>query len=159
MRYSRWGYWGAAFAAITLAIIGVAFVVLGMPSGASWAKFEMLSAVAVLASAVALYAYRSADDIILSQHKTAWFWGSMVSLSFLGPVIIGVAWQLVPLPNVFLALARLPVSHVLAGAAREMPRPSAFQVGFIEGVVFLVIVQLVAFLLALAYLQLRRVKQ
>lgn len=159
MRFSRLGYWGAGFAAIALAFADIAFVLLAMPPGVSWAKFLMLSVGAVLATTLGLYAYRSADDIILNRHKTAWFWGCMVSSCFMAPLIIGVAWQLVPVPNVLLALARLPVSHVLAGAAQGMPRPSAFQVGFIDGVVFLVVMQVIAFLVAVAYLQLRPSRQ
>ena len=159
MRFSRLGYWGASLGGLALAIIGVVSVMVVMPSGVSWAKFIAICGVVVVATTVALYAYRNADEIILNEHKTAWFWGSMVSFSTFGPLIVGVAWQLVPMPAILSALARIAILHRLDSASLHFPHITAAQGGFIEGITFVVVLQLAVFLALLAWLHLRPSKQ
>jgi hypothetical protein len=158
MRYSRKGYWGASIAGAALAIGGVLAALYAMPPGVYWTKFLVLTVVILAGTWLALLSYRSADEVMLGTHKTAWFWGSMITLSFLGPLIIGVAWRLVPMPLPLLALSKLPLLQGLPHP-QGMPIPSTSQLCFIDGAVFVIFVQLVAFLAVLAYLHLRPGKQ
>lgn len=159
MRFSRSGYWGWSLAGLFLAVAGVVGVMAGMPPGANWAKLIAISVSVMIGMTVALYAYRSADEIILNDHKTAWFWGSMVSLSTLGPLIIGIAWQLVPMPSILSALSRIAILHRLDSATTDLPHVSAVQAGFIDGMVFVTVLQLAVFLVLLAWLHLKPAKQ
>lgn len=159
MRYSRLGYWGGSLAGLFLAVAGVVGVMVAMPPGANWTKFVAICVVVITATTVALNAYRSADEVILNDHKTAWFWGSMVSLSALGPLIIGIAWQLIPTPKILSALAQISILHRLDSATTDLPHINAVQAGFIEGIIFITVLQLAAFLVLLGWLHLRPAKR
>jgi hypothetical protein len=158
MRYSRRGYWGASLAGFALSAGGAIAALAALPPGVYWTKFLVVTVVILAGASIAMLSYRSADEVMLGAHKTAWFCGSMISLSFLGPLIIGVAWGLVPMPLLLHAMSKWPLLHGLPHPA-GLPIPSVLQLGFIEGAVFITCVQLAAFLAVLAYLHLRPAKQ
>jgi hypothetical protein len=158
MRYSRKGYWGASFAGAALAVGGAIAAIYATPPGAFWMKFLVISVTLVAGTWIALLSYRCADEVMLGAHKTAWFWGSMFTLSFLGPLIIGVVWGLVPMPRLLHAMSKWPLLQGLPHPEGQ-PIPGALQLGFVEGAVFMIFLQLAAFLAILAYLHLRPGKQ
>jgi len=155
MRYSRLGYWGATAAGLVFTFAGMAAVMAGMPAGVSWVKFLALSAVAVGGVTIVLFAYRSADEVMLSEHKTAWFWGSMICLAFAAPLVVGVVWQFVPPPMLVHAIAKIAIASGIHPSTRGIPIPSAMQQGFVEGVMFIIIAQVVAFLAVWAWMRWR----
>lgn len=140
MRFRRIGYWGVQAAAITAIFLGIVLIARMMP-GVTWAKAGAVSGVCVVGFLTALLAYRYADEVILQTHKTAWFWGSLIGIIAEVPFLIFVQWHLVTVP--------LLIPHF--GDVR-----SAY---FAEGVSMVVLVQSAGFLVALAYLRLRRPKQ
>ncbi|HUO98217.1 MAG TPA: hypothetical protein VMU01_06090 [Rhizomicrobium sp.] len=159
MRYSRLGYWGASAAGVVLALGGAVAVVFGMPPGVYWAKFAAFTFVIIGAVWVVLLAYRSADEVMLGEHKTAWFWGGMIMLSLVGPLAVGIVWRLVPMPLIIHAMGSLRSAFHAPPPPAWIPQPSQPQLYFLEGMVFVVIAQLVAFLVVLACLRLRPAKQ
>jgi hypothetical protein len=140
MRYSKLGYWGTTGTAIGLALAGMLFVMNAMPPAITWLKLGVLSGVIALAYGLALLTYRSADEVILQTHKTAWFWGTMAALGFVGPLVIGIAWHLIPMPM---------LAHS-ARALMHLPARNDPQSYFIEGMVFLALLELTGFLIAWA---------
>jgi hypothetical protein len=154
MRYSWKSYWGLQIVGVALVFGGTFAVLFAMPPGVYWAKFLMFSIAVVAGVCVTLLAYRSADEVMLSEHKTAWFWGSMVALSLWGPLLLGIVWRLLPMPLMMHAVSKWAVLYRLPHPA-GMPPPSEAQIYFIEGSIFVIIVQAAAFLVVLAYLRLR----
>lgn len=149
MHYSKLGYWGAPAAGIGLFVLGVLIITQTMPPGVSWLKACAYSALTFVSVVIALLAYRSADEVILDATKTAWFWGSMAACLVAGPIIIGFSWRLLPLP--------LPLHYVRGILLPHAPDdPQSY---FVEGMVFIMLVQLAAFLLIGIHRQLKRPKQ
>jgi hypothetical protein len=119
--------------------LGTFAVLHSLPAGISWPKASVFALVAMLSSVLALVAYRYADEVLLQMHKTAWFWGSLMSIVTLIPVLIFVGWNLVPLPMLS------PRGHV-----------GQTQIIFVEGVAFALLTQGAAFLAMLGYQRLSR---
>lgn len=137
MRYSRAGYWGAAAAGLGVLAIGVVIVTHTFPHGPSLAKAAVLALVGISSMAVSLLSYRSADEVILAEHKTAWFWSSMASCSVIVPLVLAVGWGFLPVPLLL---------HHLANASMAY---------FVQGMVFVLLLQCLGFLAILAYLRFR----
>ena len=110
MRYSRLGYWGFPAAALILLVLASLFVLNPPILPLSGLKVGVFAAAAVVCIALSLMAYRYADDVILQTHKTAWFWGSMIAVAALAPVMVILSWHVVDLN---LPMPRNPAHHVL----------------------------------------------
>lgn len=137
MRYSPLGYWGRQIAGVGLLALATAIVFWALPPNLPLLRYAVLTVASVVAVVVILSAYAKADEVILQTHKTAWFWGSMATLAAIPPFAIAMAWNLLPVPLLFPALNR-PVDY------------------FLQGMLFLLLLQSVAFLLLWAYYNLRR---
>lgn len=94
MRYSKTGYWGRQIAAIGVMAVGLAVILLVPPHGPSVLKAIALSVLTAGCLGLTLTSYRNADEVIIHQHKTAWFWGSMIAMSAIVPLVIAVTWHL-----------------------------------------------------------------
>lgn len=115
MRFSRTGYWGATAAGVLLvAIVSFATNQL-MPNATSLVKGSILAASVAVAMAVSLLCYRSADEVILDTHKTAWFWGSMITFCFVLPLSVLIVWGIIPVPLLLPNLPSAPGSYFVEG--------------------------------------------
>jgi peptidoglycan biosynthesis protein MviN/MurJ (putative lipid II flippase) len=94
MRYSKSGYWGRQIAALGIMASGLAVIILVPPHGPSVVKAIALSVLTAGCLGLTLTCYRNGDEIILHQHKTAWFWGSMMAMAAIIPLVIAVTWHL-----------------------------------------------------------------
>lgn len=94
MRYSKTGYWGRQIAAFGVMALGLAVILLVPPPGPSLFKAIVLSVLTAGCIGLTLTCYRNADEVIIHQHKTAWFWGSMMALGAIVPLVIAVTWHL-----------------------------------------------------------------
>lgn len=94
MRYSKWGFWGPQIASLGVMAVGLGIVILVPPPGPSVAKAIALSVLTAGCLGLALSCYRSADEVIMQRHLTAYFWGSMVALCAVVPLVGAVTWHL-----------------------------------------------------------------
>jgi hypothetical protein len=137
MRYSRAGYWGATAAGIGVLALGMLIITQVFPHGPSLMKAGALVALATASIGIVLLSYRSADEIILAGHKTAWFWSSMASCTVLVAVMFTFGWGFLPVPLLLPHFANAPAAY------------------FIEGMLFVVLLQTLGFSAIMAYLRLR----
>lgn len=115
MRYSKFGYWWPQIAAIGVLAAGAVLVVLLPPHGPSVLKAILLSALTIGCVALALSCYRNADEVILQQHKAAWFWGSMIALCAVMPLTIIVEWRLLPISGLLPFVDPTPEEYFVNG--------------------------------------------
>jgi hypothetical protein len=115
MHYSKLGYWGAQAGAIVLMALAAIVVLWLLPPQMVLLKLAVLAAVLVVAVAIALSAYRSADEVILQTHKTAWFWGGITGMVIAGVLAIAVFAQAIPIPNLMPYPLRRPEDYFADG--------------------------------------------
>ncbi|GAA0557060.1 hypothetical protein [Rhizomicrobium electricum] len=127
MRYSKAGFWGRQIAAMGVMALGLVVIVLVPPHGPSIPKAIALSVLTVCCVGLTLTCYRNADEVIIHQHKTAWFWGSMTALGAIVPLVIAVTWHLFDINGL------LPFVH---------PTPEEY---FVNGVLSVLLLQLIGY--------------
>ena len=138
MQYSKLGYWGPQAGAVLLAGLAIVIVFWVLPPGLSLAKGAILAAVSVVAVAIALSAYRNADEVILQTHKTAWFWGSMATVALVPALVIAFQMHAVEILTLLHFQNRQPADY------------------FAVGVTAILLLECIGFLVFWAYYNLRR---
>jgi hypothetical protein len=138
MRYSRFGYWGAQAGAVLLTAVAAVVALWILPPDMIAVKAVLIAVVSVIAVAIALTCYRSADEVILETHKTAWFWGSMAAAAVIGPVAVAILAGAIPMPLL------MPYPHL---------RPEDY---YAEGILAVLAVECVGFVVFWAYHNLGR---
>lgn len=138
MRYSWQSYWGLPIAAGGFLGVVIVLVMEVLPPQMVLLRTGILAAALTVTFAVALSAYRYADEVILQTHKTAWFWGSMFALLIAGVTAMAAFVGAVPIPNVL-------------GVPSLQP-----EAAFADGIVFLILVQAAGFVVFWAYHNLAR---
>jgi hypothetical protein len=139
MRFSRLGYWGPMVAGIGLLAVGAIVINVTLPGGPTPAKGLALGVLATVSAGIALLSYRSADEVILETHKSAWFWGCMATCMIIAPLVIAISWRLIPVPVLLPRHEAVPADY------------------FVEGMAFVVLIEAGAYLAFAAYHQIRRV--
>jgi hypothetical protein len=114
MRFSRFGYWGAQAAAVGAMAIALALTAL-LPPDLHLLKAGILAITLVVTFTIGLSSYRSADEVILQTHKTAWFWGSFCGLIVAALVTIAVLAHVVALPSFQAASQQSPEQNFASG--------------------------------------------
>jgi len=131
MRYSRLGYWGLPALAVAILAIGVFVVLRVMPPGMLWLKAGIYSTVLVVCTSLCLATYRFADEVQMQTQKSAWFWGSICAAIAVTPLMIIIAWRLIPFP--------VSVPH---------PHPGVY---FVLGMLFMWVAEGIGFAVAQAW--------
>ncbi len=140
MRFSRLGYWGPSVAAIGLVLLILPLIHLAFPGGPTPAKAIAAGVLAAVDIVIALFSYRSADEIIMGTHKTAWFWDSMAACCVLAPLTIVMSSRLIPVPML------LP---------RHQIGPGDY---FVEGMLCVLLLEVAGFFAVMTYHQIRRAR-
>lgn len=99
MRYSRLGYWGGQAGALAIVALAVVVVVWVLPPQLAFLKFAVLATAMVVAVIIAVWCYRSADEVILLTHKTCWFWGSIIGTVITTVATLAILVRLIALPK------------------------------------------------------------